>query len=255
MHLCGGLTDGFDAVSAESTFKTRSRGYIPAVMGAMRAYNPNIIDPSYTQRAARVELEPGTRITLRDLLGELADERLNWGPDTYSMSMYERFRHLNPHIDLPRPEGEGVPNDGNITLTSTAEGHAVRFFIPLGGPDLLRSSSRVQLDAEATFIFDENTYTRPRNGTRTAADEAYTQLVDRIGQFGFTDESRARLHALHDRFEALAEETPSHYRKTQLNVIEMHRRVWDASYWRPMERTATAGHPNGPCRAAGTASV
>lgn len=235
-----GLTDGFDAVSEESTFKTRSRGYIPAVMGAMRAYNPNVIDPARTQRATRVRLASGTRIALSDLLAELADERLSWGPNTYSMSMYERFRHLNPHIDLPEPEGGGIPPGGNIVLASTAGGDPVRFFIPLGGPELLEASRRVQLDAEATFTFDRNTYTRPENGTRTAADEAYDRLVTRIGQFGFTDENRARLHELHNRFKTLAEETPSHYRRIQLQIIETHRRVWDASYWRPMQRTATA---------------
>ena len=235
-----GLTDGFDTVSESSTFKTRSRGYIPAVMGAMRAYSTNIIDPSYTQRAARVELAAGSRVTLRNLLGELADERLDWGPDTYAMSMYERFRHLNPHIDLPESEGSGVPNGGNIVLSDRAGGDPIRFFIPLGGPDLLETSSRVSLDAEATFRFDEQTYTRPRNGTRTAADEAYEQLVNRIGQFGFTEENRRRLRNIHDEFKTLAAENPSHYRTMQLRIIETHRTVWDSSYWRDMARTATA---------------
>jgi hypothetical protein len=235
-----GLTDGFDTVSEESTFKTRSRGYIPAVMGAMRAYNPNIIDPSQTQRAARVKLAAGTRTTLDDLLGALADERLSWGPNTYSMSMYERFRHLNPHIDLPASDGDGIPQGGNIVLASASGGDPVRFFIPLGGLELLEASRRVQLDVEATFIFDENTYTRPRNGTRTAADEAYDRLVDRIGQFGFTDQNREQLITLRDRFRTLAEENPSHYRTMQLRIIETHWRVWGASYWHDMERTATA---------------
>lgn len=235
-----GLTDGFDTVSESSTFKTRSRGYIPAVMGAMRAYSSNIIDPSYTQRAARVQLASGTRVTLRDLLGELADERLSWGPDTYAMSMYERFRHLNPHIDLPSSEGNGIPNGGNIVLSDRAEGAPVRFFIPLGGPDLLHGSRRVQLDTDATFRFDENTYTRPRNGTRTAADEAYDRLVTRIGQFGFTEDNRRQLRRLHETFKTLAEDNPSHYRLTQLRIIETHRQVWGTSYWREMARTATA---------------
>lgn len=235
-----GLTDGFDTVSESSTFKTRSRGYIPAVMGAMRAYSTNIIDPSYTQRAARVQLASGSRVTLRNLLGELADERLDWGPDTYTMSMYERFRHLNPHIDLPKSEGGGVPNGGNIILSDRAGSDPIRFFIPLGGPDLLETSSRVSLDTEATFRFDEETYTRPRNGTRTAADEAYEQLVNRIGQFGFTEENRRRLRNIHDEFKTLAAETPSHYRIMQLRIIETHRTVWDSSYWRDMARTATA---------------
>lgn len=235
-----GLTDGFDVVSESSTFKTRSRGYIPAVMGAMRAYSPNIIDPSYTQRAERVQLETGTRVSLSNLLEELADERLNWGPDTYSLSMYERFRHLNPHIDLPESEGDGLPAGGNIMLSDRAGGDPVRFFIPLGGSDLLRTSRRVQLDAEATFRFDEETYTRPRNGTRTAADEAYERLVTRIGQFGFTDENRRRLRHLHTEFKTLAEQNPSHYRRMQLRIMEVHRQVWDSQYWNEMARTATA---------------
>ena len=235
-----GLTDGFDIVSEESTFKTRSRGYIPAVMGAMRANASNVVDPSRTMRAARVQLAPGTQTALSDLLAALADERLSWGPDTYSMSMYERFRWLNPHIDLPASEGNGTPPEGNVVLTSTTGGDPVRFFIPLGGPELLRSSRQVQLDAEATFRFDESTYTRPRNGTRTGADAAYAQLVERIKQFGFTDENREQLIVLRDRFRELAEANPSHYRTMQLRIIETHWRVWGASYWREMERTATA---------------
>ncbi|MES3631026.1 MAG: hypothetical protein PPP56_12755 [Longimonas sp.] len=235
-----GLTDGFDTVSESSTFKTRSRGYIPAVMGAMRAYNPNIIDPSYTQRAVRVQLAPRERTTLRDLLADLADERLDWGPDTYASSMYERFRHLNPHIQLPESADGSVPDRGNIVLTDRTGSTPVRFFLPLGAPDLLAASGRVALNDEATFVFDESTYTHPVNGTRTEADRAYDRLVERIGAFGFTSENRRQLNRLYERFKELERENPTHYRQIQLSIIETHRRVWLSRPWREMARAAEA---------------
>lgn len=235
-----GLTDGFETVSASSTFKGRSRGYIPAVMGAMRAYNPNVIDPSHTVRAVRVQLAEGEQIRLASLLADLADERLDWGEDTHAMSMYERFRYLNPHMKLPDPYSGHVPAAGNVLLRSTVSGQPIRFFLPLGAPDLIEASGRVQLDEEATFVYDGSTYTHPRNGEQTDADRAYARLVDDIGQFGFTQENKHRLERLYETFQELAEEDPSHYRQIQLEVIRTHRRIWQSNAWTEMARTASA---------------
>ena len=235
-----GLTDGFETVSESSSFKARSRGYIPAVMGAMRAYNPNVIDPSYTVRAVRVQLAEGEEIRLASLLADLADERLDWGEDTHAMSMYERFRYLNPHIKLPDPYSGHVPAAGNILLRSDVSGQPIRFFLPLGAPDLIEASGRVELDEEATFVYDGGTYTRPRNGEQTEADRSYARLVEDIGQFGFTNENKRRLERLYETFQELAEEEPSHYRQIQLEVISTHRRIWQSNAWNEMARTASA---------------
>ena len=70
-----------------------------------------------------------------------------------------------------------------------------------------------------------------RYAERTRWDRRYDRLVRDIEHFGFTPENRDRLLTLHDKFETLAEETPSRYRQRQLKIIDTHRRIWLSNPW------------------------
>ena len=226
------VTEGFDYVSEHSTFGPYSRGYVASAYGALRATDTEVIDTTKTLRAARVQLNPGTRVSLAQLLDTLrtADASLDWGLENDDRSLYDRFRALNPHIDLPDAEGDGVPSSGNIQLISATRGRAVHFFLPLGAPAVLDRTGLDVIDDAATFRFDTNTYAPPA-GQRTKWDRAYDELVQSVKEFGFTEVNRERLLVLHEEFERLAEENPSHYRRTQLKVIETHRRIWLSNPW------------------------
>lgn len=228
------VTEGFDFVSEHSTFGPHSRGYVAAAYGALRAIDHEVVDGAETIRAARVQLKPGTSVTLAELLDALAttDAPLNWGPDLNGQSLYERFRTINPHIDLPERADDGaIPDAGNVRFVSSTGGKAVRFFLPLGAPALLQDAGLDVLDETATFRFDENTYAPPAPSERTRWDRAYDDLVADIGRFGFTERNRERLLTLHEQFERLAEENPSRFRQAQLRIIETHRRLWLSNPW------------------------
>jgi len=63
-----GVTDGFPPVSAETSFKTHSRGYVPAAYGAFSATEALTIDTTYTLTLERVELKTKERPLLSTLL-------------------------------------------------------------------------------------------------------------------------------------------------------------------------------------------
>jgi hypothetical protein len=229
-----GLTEGFETVRAQSSFGPYSRGYVPAAFGALTATDDHPLDPSQTLRAVRVQLRPGAQVSLRALLTAIDStaQPLDWGPGVQSRSLYERFRALNPHFDLPAsPDGE-LPPRGNVRLVASVDGDAVRFFLPLGAPALLRAAGLDVLDADRTFRFDRSTYTDPPPAETTVWDRRYDALVDDIRDFGFTPDNRERLLRLYEKFVTLAEEHPdSHYRQMQLGIIRTHRRIWTSDVW------------------------
>ncbi len=228
-----GVTDGFDTVSQRSTFKQYSRAYIPSVYGSLRAVEDLPVDDRETTLAERVQLKAGKRIFLSQLLRlfENQESRLTWGADTEEVSLYERFRQLNPHIALPNPAGDGVPVRGDVGLVAQVRGTPVRFFLPLGASEVLADQNMDILDEEATFRFDYDTYTEPAEGEKTKWDQEYDALVQEIARFGFTQENQSKLSALRTRFEQLAAANPSHYRRAQLQIITTHDRIWKSGPW------------------------
>jgi hypothetical protein len=248
------LTEGFDTVSHESSFGGDSRGYVPALYGALAARDDQPASPSPPLRAVRLQLKPGTSLSLRRLLAPLdsAAQSFDWGPaaDT-ATSTYERFRALNPHFRLPASSDGGVPQNGNVRLVSSVDGRAVRVFLPLQTPTVLKTAGIEALDSTATFPFDGSTYAPPTPSQITRWDRRYQTLVEAIARFGFTEENRARLFQLYERFQALAEERPTRYRRRQLKIISTHRRLWRSGPWEEMadatQRAITGmkieGHP------------
>lgn len=224
------VTDGYETVSKNSSFGSYSRGYVASAYGSLKGTDGLPIDTSQTLRTDRVALKDGESIHLSELLRALGEQghELDWGPEAEG-SLYERFRYMNPHFNLPEAEGEGVPVEGNVRITSRVEGNPVRFFLPLGARDLLREKGHDLFDPEALFTFDQNTYPNPDRRTKTIWDRQYDNLVQNISRFGFTPQNRRHLFALQERFEYMAEENPTHYRKAQLKIINTHARIWGAN--------------------------
>jgi len=232
------LTDGFDTVNEVSTFGHYSRGYVPSTYGSLIATENEVIDTTKTLRTVRVELEPGAQTTLKEILHalEAADRPLDWGMRTGAesraarRSAYEAFRTINPHFDLPPSDDGSVPTGANVRLVSSVDGKAVRFFLPLGAPAVLRKAGITALNDNATFRFDRDTY-GSASAQKTRWDERYDDLVRDIKSFGFTPSNRERLLTLHDKFIELANANPSHYRRMQLDIIQTHRRIWLSNPW------------------------
>ncbi|WP_103028914.1 hypothetical protein [Salinibacter altiplanensis] len=238
------VTEGFETVREGSTFGGDSRGYVPAAYGALMARDDQAVEQTPSLRAVRVQVRPGTSVTLRQLLAPLDSTArpLDWGPaaDT-AQTTYDRFRALNPHIDLPSAPSGSVPETGNVRFVSAVDGKAVRFFLPLGAPDVLRATGISALDSTATFRYDDSAYAGPSPDQVTRWDQQYEALVDDIAHFGFTEDARARLLRLHDRFETLAEQRPTRYRRRQLRIISTHRRLWMSNPWQELaDATARA---------------
>ena len=231
-----GVTDGFERVDRISSFGPHSRAYVLKAYGSLRATEDQLINPAETIHAERVRVKPGVRVSLSQILTALEPHgrRVNWGPARGS-SAYEKFRDLNPHIDLPLGPGGGVPASGDVRFTDTAGGDPVRFFLPQGAASVLR---RVGLDVigqvepfnERTFLLDA--------GERTPTDLEYDRLVRDAGQFGFTRSAQARMDRIHDRLQALAAENPdSRYRQTQAKIARIHRSVWRTAAFRDLVAT------------------
>ena len=224
---------GFDTVREGSSFGPYSRGYIPSAYGALTAQDRRPLDLSQSMRAVRVQLKPGTKVSLQTILTALdtTAQSFDWTPVADRPTTYERFRAFNDHFELPEGSGDGVPAAGNVELVSSLDGKSVRFFLPLGAPEALRAAGLDIVDPDLSFTFDGSTYTPPSDEQRTVWDRRYDTLIDDIKHFGFTPEHRDRLLELHDKFETLAEENPSRYRRRQLDVIQTHRRLWLSGPW------------------------
>jgi hypothetical protein len=228
------VTEGFPTVSSQTSFKTYSRGYIPSNYGALRATDDLEIDPSRTFRGDRVQLASGQQIFLSQLLASLEGASgVEWPASAEdSLSLYERFRGMNPHIQLPPSDLEsGVPIAGDVKLVSESGGDPVRFFLPLGAIDVLEAGRPTPLfNSAATFRYDENTYSLDDRDI-TEWDLAYDELIEAAAQFGFTYENRRRLISLKAQFERLYEENPTFYRQVQLDAISTHTGMWRTGVW------------------------
>lgn len=241
-----GVTDGFERVDAVSSFGPQSRVYVLKAYGALRATENEVIDPSVSRRVERVQLRPGASTTLTRLLDVLEgkDNRLTWGSDLEGLSLYRRFRALNPHIALPAsPTGE-VPASGDVRFTAMAGNDPVRFFLPAGATSVLR---RVGMDVIGSVTeFDEDTFlVDPSEITRT--DRAYAQLVDDVGQFGFTRANQGRMERIHDELQGLASQQPdSRYRQTQAKISRIHRSIWRTKAFRDLVAATEALYATNP---------
>jgi len=227
------VTEGFDVVREGSTFGGRSRGYVPALYGSLVARDDEPIQRRPAVRAVRVQVKPGASVSLRTLLEPLSSAvpPLEWGPTVEASSIYGRFRAFNPHLDLPPPADGDIPPAGNVQFLSSVDGKAVRFFLPLRAPEILRDAGVKALDSTATQRYDRSTFAPPTPDQVTTWDRKYQALIEDIEAFGFTRRNREQLFALHDRFEALAEQNPSRFRQRQLAIIRTHRRLWRSGPW------------------------
>ena len=231
-----GVTDGFERVDRISSFGPHSRAYVLKAYGSLRATEDQLIDPAETIHAERVQVKPNSRVSLSQILTALEPHgrRVNWGP-ARGGSAYERFRDLNPHIDLPFGPGGGVPAAGDVRFTASSGGDPVRFFLPEGAASVLR---RVGLDVIGQVEpFDERTFLLDA-GERTPTDRDYDRLVADAGQFGFTRSAQARMERIHDQLQTLAAQNPdSRYRQTQAKIARIHRSVWRTAAFRDLVAT------------------
>ena len=236
---------GYNILKSNTSFGPFSRGYVASAYGALKALEDTEVDVAETTRAARVQLKPGTSIMLGELLTALRYEYSRSVTPYASSSelhqeeektLYEFFRELNQHIQLPSSETGLVPPAGNIRLTSEVDGHPVRFFLPLDAPEKLLDAGLDILDPDKTFRYDRHTY-QYSEAERTVWDRRYERLVEAISQFGFTQANRKYLFRLEKKFKELAAKLPTRYRKDQLDVIRIHKQVWSTRQWEELNRT------------------
>ena len=235
---------GYNILKANTSFGPFSRGYVASAYGALKALEDIPVDVAETIRAARVQLKPGASVTLSELLTALRYEYSRSVASYESSSetlqgdktLYELFREMNKHLQLPASETGLVPPAGNVRLVSEVGGHPVRFFLPLGAPEKLLDAGLNILDQEKTFRYDRYTY-RYSEADRTVWDRRYERLVEAINQFGFTRANRKYLFQLEKKFEELAQERPTRYRKDQLDIIRIHKQVWSTRQWEELNRT------------------
>ena len=237
------VTEGFEKVSSETSFRTHSQGYVPSGYGSLRAVEDLPIDTTLTLEVERVQLKAGQSIYLGDVLTALVNSgtHLRWAQGTSSLSLYERFRHLNPHFALPPAEtGNGVPPEGNVLLTDAVEDATVRFFLPLRATTLLKDGGLDVIDEETTFRFDNNTYRLPPESEMTEWDAAYSELIRESARFGFSTDRRRRLGRIAQQFEMLAARNPTHYRLMQHAIIKQHQSLWAYKGWDAVAAASTS---------------
>ena len=241
-----GVTDGFDRVDAVSSFGPHSRVYLLKAYGALRATEGERIDPGTSRRVERVQLRPGTSISLSRIVTALdgKDRRLTWDDDLQGLALYERFRVLNPHIALPISATGEVPAAGDVHFTATANNEPVRFFLPAGATSVLR---RVGVDVIGevtefdgdTFLVDDSEITR--------TDREYIKLVDDVGRFGFTRANQGRMERIHDALQELAsQQADSRYRQTQAKIARIHRSIWRTKAFRDLVAATEALYATNP---------
>ena len=231
-----GVTDGFERVDEVSSFGPHSRAYVLKAYGSLRATEGDIVEPDRSFRGELVRVRPGESVRLSQVLGALAphERRLTWGA-AGGGSFYERFRAMNPHIDLPAATDADVPARGDLRLTAASDGDPVRFFLPLGSTSVLR---RVGLDVVGDVQRFDGTTFLVDPAEVTSVDRAYARLVRDAGDFGFTTSVRQRMDRIHDQLQALAAQNPdSRYRQTQAKVARIHRSVWRTKNFRDLVAT------------------
>ncbi len=235
------VTDGYDQVSANSSFKTYSRGYVASAYGALQATDKEPLQPEKTLRTERVQVKPGAELLLSRALAALAERRPALRGLEPGESLYAAFVRMNPHITLPAPDASSVvAPQADVRFVSEVGGKAVRFFLPLGASEALAQAGLDALDPNARFAYDETTYADPNRADKTEADRAYDALVADIADFGFTAENKARLLDLKAQFETLAAQQPTRYRQMQLEIIRTHAGIWATSSWDRLAEAAGA---------------
>lgn len=237
------LTTGFDRISRGTSFKGYSRGYVPTLYASLRATEDMVVDTTATVFAEQIRLREGESLFLSELLHHLdgADERVRWHPFAEG-PLYERFRSLNPHFNLPPADQEGsVPAGGDVFLVATTpeEHFDVRFFLPLGATAELRSRGVEEIDYDATVRYDRNTF-EITDESLNIWDQLYATLVEDVRTFGFTFENRSRLDQIVRRLEDAAAESPTLYRRTIRDVARLHERVWASSHFDRLARVVPA---------------
>ncbi len=235
------LTEGFDELSRQTSFRSYSRGYVPSLYGTLRALEHLPLDTSHTIQAELVQVVSPEPFYLSDLLALLhaaGADTLDWRMATPSASLYNRFRLLNPHFELPAaPDSVGVPLAGDVRFAITDNTPPIRFFLPLGTIQRLQRLGFNGLHLLQRF--DHTSFTRSEQ-EYTPWDQAYADLLEDVRHFGFTFANRARLDSLAARFEQLAEETPTPYRQRQLQIIRTHVRLWQFGAWEKLAHAAEA---------------
>jgi len=247
-----GLTDGYAELRRTTSFRSYSRGYVPTVYGSLKASEPLVPDTSRTLYAELIQLQPGESAYLSELLQVLSQTggMLDWRvPGEHA---YDRFRALNPHIDLPARDtvSTAAPKSGDIVLVSKSAGHPVRFFLPLGSARLVSRSMPGLIDPLSVRRFDRSAL-ESMEEEYTALDRAYEQLVGDVERFGFTFENRTKIQALAAAMSRKYEEFPSDFRRRQRDVAEMHELIWRSDHFENLAGVATAargrlrmsGHP------------
>lgn len=220
-----GVTDGFPTVSANSSFKGHSQGYVPSGYGAMKAVEDIPIDLDKIITCERVVLQNGASIFLSELLPQIQDL-------FKTQPAYEAFRKLNPHIPLTEEFGE-ISARNDVKFTRLAQGETVHLFLPIG------STARLPqlIDATETFAYHHTTFLEPKlTGEFTQADAEYEALIQDIGQFGYHQRNKDKLLDLANQFENLYNQYPTQYRKMQLKIIRVHKQVWSTDAWRNLAR-------------------
>ena len=235
------LTEGFSQLSASTSFRNYSRGYVPSLYGTVRALEHLPLDTSHTVQAELVQVVTKQPFYLSDLLRALQQaggDTLDWHVAAKGSSLYHRFRLLNPHFQLPSAAQGGVPPNGDIRFVSSAQQPPIRLFLPLGATERLEAIGFTGL--ELLRRYDHQTYHPEELQEVTNWDQTYALLVEEISHFGFTRQNRALLDTLVVRFETLAAQQPTPYRLRQLQIIRTHARLWRFDAWEQLAQAAEA---------------
>jgi hypothetical protein len=243
------LTDGFPIVRRRSTFRRQSRSYIASLYGAYRAMNHFPLDFSQTVRAELVTLKRGAAVNLTRLLTDLTSEgiTLDWG--NAQDGVYEAFRRLNPHLQLPTGVASAriVPANGDLVLHRTSSATPVRFFLPIGGANALIEAGLDILDEEDTRVFDETTFRDPAlTGEKLPIDLEYDRLVEETAHFGFTEKNRSRLIKIESELRRLARESPTPYREAQAKIARLQMYDWRSRVFRRLADVVLQWHRPSP---------
>ncbi|NND70432.1 MAG: hypothetical protein HKN43_02530 [Rhodothermales bacterium] len=223
-----GITDGFESIRTSSSFRGYSRGYIPAGYGSLRTTDELSIDTTRTRLAERVRLAEGSQVYLSELLNLLSEAapELDWRTDERDSTLYQKFKSLNGHMNLPRQDGSQIPPNGDALLVRTVKGKPVRIFLPLGASAAIAEAGVTMFDPDETFEYKHEYFGSNLVQEKTVWDREYEQLVEAAGRFEFSEENRSTLYDLVAKFEELAAVNPSYYRRTQLEIIKQHRWIW-----------------------------
>jgi hypothetical protein len=236
-----GLTDGYRELRRTTSFRSYSRGYVPAVYGSLKTSRAAAVDTSRTLYAERIQLRKGQSIRLSDLLGVLSAEGdpLDWRvPGNHA---YDRFRRLNPHIDLPARDTltVAVPDRGDVLLVSSSAGHPVRIFLPVGSVMILNEAHPLLVDPGSVRRFDRASLEGSEDEF-TALDHAYDKLIRDVEQFGFTAENRTKVRGIAAALARQYEESPTEFRRRQRDIADMHELVWRSVHFEKLAEVATA---------------